>query len=142
MGQKRFRRILVGWDASPGAETALRTAVDLTDGAGGHVVALAVLTSPRHAEADEERLQQLDTHRRYVEERFEQLLGRLIGSGKTTVTLHLAEDRHIADALAKYAVEHGFDLIVVGRHGGGGTLHPSRVPRELAQITSVSLLIV
>jgi nucleotide-binding universal stress UspA family protein len=137
-----FRRILVGWDGSPGAETALCAAADLAAGRGGHVVALAVLATPRHAEADEERDQQITAHRRQVEERFEELLGRLIVSGKTFVTLHLTEGRHIADTLANYAADHGFDLIVVGRQGGGGTLHPSQVPKELAQITPVSLLIV
>ncbi|MFB9834010.1 universal stress protein [Actinoallomurus acaciae] len=142
MEHRTFRRILVGWDGSPSAETALCAAADLAAGPGGHVVALAVLATPRHTEADEEGAQQLTTHRRHVEERFERLLGRLTVSGDTRLTLQLTEGRRIADALAHYAADHGFDLIVVGRQGGGGTLHPSQVPRELAQITPVSLLIV
>jgi nucleotide-binding universal stress UspA family protein len=88
-----FRRVLVGWDGSPSAETALCAAADLAAGPGGHVVALTVLATPRHTEADEEGAQQLTTHRRRVEERFEQLLGRLTVSGDERVTLHLAEGR-------------------------------------------------
>ena len=40
MGNRPFRRILVGWDCSADAENALRTAAFLVAGSGGHVVAL------------------------------------------------------------------------------------------------------
>ena len=43
-----------------------------------------------------------------------------------------------------YATEHAFDLLVLGRHGDGGTLHPrlGRVPEAAARASAVSLLLV
>ena len=38
------------------------------------------------------------------------------------MTLQFAADQHIARALCGYAAEHGFDLLVLGRHGDGGAL--------------------
>ena len=127
----------------PSAENALRTAACLVAGSGGHVVALAILTPARHAETGEERALESATHRRQAEDRFEEVLRRLAAETDARITLHLAESRHIATALSNYAAEHGFDLIVVGRHGEGGTLRsgPGKVPQELLGTTSTALLV-
>ena len=46
--------------------------------------------------------------------------------------------------LCAHATEHAFDLLVLGRHGDGGTLHPrlGRVPEAAARASAVSLLLV
>lgn len=36
------------------------------------------------------------------------------------IDLHTAERRDLADVLCDYASEHGFDVLVIGRHGHGG----------------------
>ena len=141
MGNRPFRRILVGWDCSADAENALRTAAFLVAGSGGHVVALAVLPPEQHAETREERAQEHAAHRKRVEDRFDAVLRRLATEVDAHLTLHLAESRHIATSLSDYAAEHGFDLIVVGRHGEGGTLRsgPGQVPRQLLGTTATAL---
>ena len=50
---------------------------------------------------------------------------------------------HVPETLCAYAKEHGFDLIVVGRHGAGGIRHArvGHVPQGLARMSGISLLI-
>lgn len=47
-----FRRVLVGWDASPDAAEAMTAAAAIAD--GGHVVVLAVVPEAPVAEAAED----------------------------------------------------------------------------------------
>ncbi|MGH3098749.1 MAG: universal stress protein [Streptosporangiales bacterium] len=117
-----FHRVLVGWDASPGAEAALDAALRLA-GPSGRVVALAVLPATPHVETDGERESALAAARHRVEDRFDEQragLGRL----ETELRLDVLESQDQAAALREYAGRHGFDLVVVGRHGEGGILHP------------------
>ena len=46
-------------------------------------------------------------------------------------------------AVCEYARRHGFDLLVVGRHGTGGVLHPrlGRVAATAARKASLSVLL-
>jgi nucleotide-binding universal stress UspA family protein len=138
-----FHRILVAWDGSPGAQTALRVAAHLAGPDNGHVIALAVLPPNPHAEADDERARERADHRRRTQTHFEESL-RQVAAPHARATLHVVEDRHVARALNGYAAEHGLDLIVVGRHGQGGPLHPDLggVARDLAKTASTPLLII
>ena len=54
MSARQFRRVLVGWDSSPGAAAALLAAAGIADGEAGRVVALAVLRPVPHGESEEE----------------------------------------------------------------------------------------
>ncbi len=40
------------------------------------------------------------------------------------MSLHIVEGDQVGRAVCAYAAEHGFDLLVLGRHGDGGALHP------------------
>ena len=64
MSARRFRRVLVGWDSSPGAAAALLAAAAIADGETGRVVALAVLRPvPRGEGGEEERAAEMARHR-------------------------------------------------------------------------------
>lgn len=118
-----FHRVLVGWDASPSAEAGLRTALALAGMQDGHVVALAVLPYPAHTETDGERNRALAAARDRVQRRFDEVRESL-RSRRATLTLEMVESAHVAEALQAHAVEHGFDLLVLGRHGQGSARHP------------------
>jgi nucleotide-binding universal stress UspA family protein len=138
-----FHRILVAWDGSASAQTALRVAAHLADPRNGHVIALAVLPPNPHAEADDERARERAAHRQRTQADFAESLRQVAGP-HARATLHIIEDRHVARALNGYATEHGLDLIVVGRHGQGGPLHPDLggVARDLARTATAPLLII
>ena len=58
--------------------------------------------------------------------------------------LHFAESRHVAGSLCDFAAEHGFDLLVIGRHGDGGLTHPKlgRIAESAARSCSIPVLLV
>lgn len=63
MSATRYRRVLVGWDSSPGAAAALLAAAGIADGETGRVVALAVLRPvPRGESGEEERGAEMARH--------------------------------------------------------------------------------
>lgn len=52
---RRFRRVLVAWDASADATAALRAAAAIVGDESGHVVALAILPAPFHLEQERDQ---------------------------------------------------------------------------------------
>ena len=70
-----FRRVLVGWDASPDAAEALSAAAAIVGGDAGHVVALTVVPARPGAEAADEQQSERAAIRRRAEERFERVRG-------------------------------------------------------------------
>jgi nucleotide-binding universal stress UspA family protein len=40
------------------------------------------------------------------------------------VSLEFVESGDAASTVCEYAQQHGFDLLVLGRHGTGGVFHP------------------
>jgi nucleotide-binding universal stress UspA family protein len=121
-GSNVIRRILVGYDGSESAAHALRIALDVAEGLGGEVVVLTVLRIPARSEDDDERRREealsrenasrgLDTYRSQAEQR--------------SVGFHqaFAESSDPPSALASYAKEHGFDLLVIGEHGRERSSH-------------------
>lgn len=119
-----FRRILVGWDGSPDAAHALRAAVSLAAELRAEVLVLSVLKRPIHAESREEAEQaMLEHHLEVVHE----LSGQLSSGGQAgelRLRQEVVEADEPARALRQFAVEHGFDLLVVGRHGVDRARHP------------------
>jgi nucleotide-binding universal stress UspA family protein len=124
MGAVPFHRILVGWDCSPGAAAALRAAVALADGAETRVVALAVLKPAPQTEDAAEGAADFDGRQHFAQETFAKTKDSLPGAQRGRVSLRFAESSDAARTICDHAQEHGFDLLVVGRHGTGGVLHP------------------
>jgi len=110
-----FRRVLVGFDGSTEAQRALRVAIALAADLRGEAHVLLVVRPPAHAETPEERT-------RAAEAEKENLSRGLAGVRNQTqhrseVSTEVVYADKPADALAAYAEEHGFDLVVVGGHG-------------------------
>jgi nucleotide-binding universal stress UspA family protein len=119
---RRFRRVLVGWDGSADSIEALSAAASIAGGDGGHVVALAVLTPAPAAEVADEGVSARASIGRLADEHFGQ--ARLTAPDGVRMSLQIVENEKIGRTVCGYATEHGFDLLVVGRHGDGGVLHP------------------
>ncbi len=144
MSARRFRRVLVGWDSSPGAATALLAAAAIADDETGRVVALAVLRPvPRGEGGAEERAAEMSRHRRQAEESFGKARDTVPGATRARVTLEFTESSDAARALCDYADTHVFELLVLGRHGNGGVLHPrlGHVAETLARKSGLPLLL-
>jgi nucleotide-binding universal stress UspA family protein len=110
-----FRRVLVGFDGSKEAQRALRVAIALAADLQGEAHVLLVVRPPAHAETPEER-------GRAAQAEKENLSRGLAGAQKQTqhhseVSAEVIYADEPAQALAAYAEEHAFDLVVVGDHG-------------------------
>jgi nucleotide-binding universal stress UspA family protein len=138
-----FRRVLVGWDCSAGSAAALRAAAAIADGEAGHVVALAVLRPVPHGESDEERAAEIAGRRHQAQESFGKARDTLPDPVRATVSLELAENSDVARALCEYADTHVFELLVLGRHGTGGIMHPrlGHVAETIAKKSDLPLLL-
>lgn len=139
-----FRRILVGWDCSPGAAAALRAAVAVAEGdETARVVALAVLRPAPHTEDRAEGAADFDGRQHFAQETFVKARDTLPTVLRQRVTLHFAESGDAARAVCEYANQHGFDVLVLGRHGTGGVLHPrlGHVAATVARRSSVPVLL-
>jgi len=119
-----FRRILVGWDCSPGAAAALRAAAAVATDDTAHVVALAVLRPAPHTEDADEGAADFDGRRRLAQETFAKACAAMPDAQRARVSLQFAQSGDAARTVCEYAQQHGFDLLVLGRHGTGGVLHP------------------
>jgi nucleotide-binding universal stress UspA family protein len=139
-----FRRILVGWDCSPGAAAALRAAAALTGGEEARVVALAVLKPAPHTEDAAEGAADFDGRQRFAQETFAKARDLLPSARRGRVTLQFAESGDAARTVCEYVHQHGFDLLVIGRHGTGGVLHPrlGRVASAAVKDSGVTVLLV
>ncbi len=136
--------MLVGWDGSPDSAAALSVAVDIAGRDGGHVVALAVLRHEATPETTDDDEDSQPAIARLAEARFKQLR-RKPSTGQVRLTAHdLVDGRNsTAHAVCEYAAVHGFDLLVLGRHGetGGKRSRLGRVADEAAQSCQVPLLL-
>jgi nucleotide-binding universal stress UspA family protein len=139
-----FCHVLVGWDGSAAAAEALSTALDITSNSG-HVVALAVVRRLPHEEAGEGEDGQASILSQ-AEAIFERARRSEAGAASIRMATHvIAGDEGKAGAvLCSYAAEHGFDLLVLGRHGQGGMLPTrlGRVAKAAAQSSPVPVLLV
>jgi nucleotide-binding universal stress UspA family protein len=118
-----FRQVLVGWDGSPGSAAALRTAASLVGDGPGRVIALAVLPTQAHQAEETDRASAEAASGSHAHQTFEAIRAAIAATLPTRISLHIEEGRHAARALCEHATEHGFDLLVLGRHGDGGVLH-------------------
>lgn len=116
-----FRRVLVGFDGSSEARRAFRVARSLAADLGGDVHVLLVVKPRAHAETTEERQAALQEEQASLS----QGLGaeQSTDARDTTPISHVVFDNNPAMAIAQFAKEHGFDLIVVGTHGREQMMH-------------------
>ena len=109
-----IRRILVGFDGSTEARRALQVALALAADLSGEALALLVVRPPAHAETADER-ERADQAEKENLSRGLAEFGTAGLDGVLVTEVVYAEDP--ARAIADYAEEHGFDLLVVGGHG-------------------------
>lgn len=139
-----FRRILVAWDGSPDSVAALKTAAAIVGDGPGHVVALAIMPASVQAEAWLDHAGEEPENRRWMREGFAQARESIPATSRARIVLHVEEGSHAARSLCAYATEHAFDLLVLGRHGDGGVLHPrfGHVAKAAAIASPVPVLLV
>ncbi|HEY1763023.1 MAG TPA: universal stress protein [Acidimicrobiales bacterium] len=116
-----FRRLLVGFDGSSEARYALRIARSLASDLGGEVHVLTVVTPRAHAETDEERLAMFEEERIRLTETLSTV--QPVNGRDGPPISHVIYHDDPAEALAAFALEHGFDLVVVGTHGRDQIMH-------------------
>jgi len=116
-----FRRVLVGFDGSPDSCEALRAAAAIAGRDGGHVVALAVLRHAPTYEGDGDPDSESRELRRLAEACFDQLRrgSQPAGGVRMSVQVAFSDRENAGQVVSGYAAEHGFDMLVVGRHGDG-----------------------
>lgn len=114
-----FRRVLVGFDGSTEARHALRVALALACDVGGEARVLLVVRTPAHTETPEERTRAAEAEKENLSRGLSEF--HLPEHPDVSVEAVYADDP--GRALAAYAAEHGFDVVVVGRHGREHTTH-------------------
>lgn len=136
--------MLVAWDGSADSVVALRTAAALIGHGPGHVVALAVLTTPAHQEEGKEEQAGASAQEHRVQAAFETACDSMPKGHPAKITLHTVQARQAPGPVCDYAVEHGFDLLVVGRHGDGGLIHNKlgHVAETAAKTCKIPVLLV
>jgi nucleotide-binding universal stress UspA family protein len=125
-GGGSFRRLLVGYDGSQDAQRALRAANALARGLNGEVHVLVAVRHPAHTETPAETASAAEAERT-------RLTRGLAEAGGAGLPLHVVDSDDPARALAEHAGRHGFDLVVVGRHGNESATHrgAGRCPEAL-----------
>lgn len=116
-----FRRVLVGFDGSAEAHHALLVAIALASELEGQVHVLMVLGPPAHAETTDELRRATESERENLSRGLSDVESRSPHRAAVSTEVVVADDP--ARAIAAYAEEHGFDLLVVGGHGREQTTH-------------------
>jgi nucleotide-binding universal stress UspA family protein len=110
-----FRRILVGYDGSAEAQHALQVAAALAADLQGETHVLVVIRPGAHAETPEERERALEAERDNLSKGLSSMHTQSTHSWDVSTEAVYADEP--GQAMASYAEEHGFDLVVVGGHG-------------------------
>lgn len=139
-----FRRVLVGFDGSPDAAEALGVAVTVAAHDGGHVVALCVVPRVLSAEGDGK-----DGQSGGLREEAEALFADIARVQhtdvpvRTSVAVVYSDHDSPGQIVTEYAEQHGFDILVLGRHGDGAHRRTrlGRVADRAAQGCSVPVLL-
>lgn len=118
----RIRRLLVCFDGSAESNEATELALDLGRSLGAELTVFSVLPDTSHLETDEAR----HAAERAVRDRLDRDLDG-IRAHATSVGVPLREATAPgggpADTIARFADEHGFDLILIGSHGRERVTH-------------------
>jgi len=107
------------------------------------VVVLAVLKPAPRTEDAEEGAADFDERQHFARETFAKAREALPGVLRERVSLQFAESGDVAGTVCDYAQQHGFDLLVLGRHGTGGVFHPrlGHVAATAARKSSLPVLL-
>jgi nucleotide-binding universal stress UspA family protein len=116
-----FRRVLAGYDGSPDAAQAIRAAAAIAARDGGHVVALSVVRRSAQPDGNDESRGEAANLREQAEALFDEVRRGPSAGGPVRMSSQIvyADDRKLGQVVADYAADHGFDVLVLGRHGGG-----------------------
>lgn len=116
-----FRRVLVGFDGSPDAAEALRAGTAIAGLDGGHVVALSVVRHAPHYEGEADQDSESAALRRLAEACFDELRRGASSSHEVRMSVQvvLSHGESAGQVVTDYAAAHGFDILVLGRHGDG-----------------------
>jgi nucleotide-binding universal stress UspA family protein len=138
-----FQRILLAWDGSEVALRAFDAAIDMSRRYEAELVAVSIAYSPAHAETDLDRRQTAEAAQRYLASTFAEVADRAQRAG-VAVEHEIIEGATPTSALAAYAHEHGFDLIVCGHHHSrrAGRLLLRGVMQDLVEATSTPVLVI
>jgi nucleotide-binding universal stress UspA family protein len=138
-----FQRILLAWDGSEVALRAFDVAIDISRRYTAELLAVSIAYSPAHAETDVDRRQTADSAHRYLTSTFAEVVDRAQRAG-IDVEHEIIEGDTPARALADYAHEHGYDLIVCGHHHSrrAGRLLLRGVTQDLVEATTTPVLVV
>ena len=137
-----YRRVLIGFDGSPASKEALRAGAEIAAAMQGEATIL-IVASVGHGETEEDRQvafeQEIAPLRALALEVLE-----ILPKGLTDVSIKATSGDDPAAALSRYATEHAFDLLVVGRHGRDRASHAGlgRMTKRLAETTPIPLLLV
>ncbi|MFI5065746.1 MAG: universal stress protein [Streptosporangiales bacterium] len=126
-----YRQVLVGWDGSADSVAALHAAAGIVGDCAGRVVAVAVL--PPSASMEQPGSGAAGSEAAAARQSFEHARRALLLGPGTRMSLHVARGQHAAQSICQYAADHGFDLIVLGRHGEGGL-----VPHRLGHVAETT----
>jgi nucleotide-binding universal stress UspA family protein len=114
-----FRKILLGYDDSIGSKKALVSACELAKAGGAELWAVAVLEHlPKYAASVGEVEDTTAQGREYLSGVLEAAKRAALAQGVSLEVDQVAGQPGMA--IARYAADHGFDLIVVGHSGHSG----------------------
>ncbi len=114
-----LKKILVGYDDSPGAKQALVAACDVAKALGAELWAVAVLEHlPKYAASVGEIEETQAQGQTYLRDRLSDAQEAALARGIGLQVDQLAGQP--AQAIVRYAKEHAFDLIVLGHSGHSG----------------------
>ena len=114
----------MGWDASSDSRQALRTTAQLAEAVAAELVVLAVVKAQSRAEAADEAAEEAAERRRGALAEMQTEVHRTGISPAVRVRCEVVAADQTTPAFDAYVREHGFDLVVVGRHGRDRALHP------------------
>lgn len=138
-----FHRILLAWDGSKPARHALDWAIDLARRYDADIVAVSVAYSPTHAETSEDAAESVEAAREHLQGTLGSLRDRAERVGVDLEHV-IIEGDHPSEQIVKYAHQHGFDLVVTGRHktGRAGRLLLHGLAERFAEHSDLPVLIV
>jgi nucleotide-binding universal stress UspA family protein len=113
-----FQRILLAWDGSEVALSALDVAIDMTRRYDAELVAISIAHTPGHAETAADRQETVDAAHRYLAQTLHEVVDRAHRAG-VDVSHDIIDSESPARAFLDYAHAHDFDLIVCGHHRAG-----------------------
>jgi nucleotide-binding universal stress UspA family protein len=112
----RLRHLLVCFDGSPESEEAIELALDLGQALDAELTIFSVLADLSHLETTEAKEREERIARELLDAYLEGVKQRAKRNG-TRIYEASVTGGDPAEAIAGYAAEHGFDLVIIGAHG-------------------------